>query len=82
MATGLCDILHKGNVFHPREVMEAVENWDKFPHQQQISKEDWQRGMMGRWHRCVETANLIDAIKAGYCSVQSPGAPPSSDARH
>ena len=82
MPTGLCDVLHKAEVFHPRDVMDAVEQWDQVPHKHTISKEDWQRGMMGRWHRAVETSNLIDAIKGGYCTVQAPGAAPSSDARH
>lgn len=35
-----------------------------------------------RWERAVRTSHIIDAMRAGYCTVDLPGAPPTSDMRH
>lgn len=35
-----------------------------------------------RWKRCAQTAMQIDAIKAGYCTIEAKGAPEPSRATH
>ena len=35
-----------------------------------------------RWQRAAQTSAMIDAIRAGYCTIEAASAPPMSGARH
>jgi hypothetical protein len=38
--------------------------------------------LKARWHRACATAQQIEAIRAGFCTITDAAAPVSSDARH
>lgn len=91
MSTGLYDIHDRAEVFHPNAIDAGLaecraKNITHIPSaadpNRVIRVPDYIRMLKARWQRCVDTATLIDNIKAGYCSILPNDAPPSSDARH
>ena len=90
MPTGLYDIRDKAEVFHPEEI-EAGRQQCIAANTQYIADvltgaaiplATFVETLSKRWRRAVETSRQIDAMRAGYCSVEPITAPPRSDARH
>jgi hypothetical protein len=90
MPTGLYDIRDRDEVLTPQEIQAGYEACvakniqyiGLIPGEPVMPVARYVQILKDRWDRCVKTAAMIDAIKAGYCSISPAGAPPSSDARH
>lgn len=89
MPTGLCDIRDKCEVNTPDELahikahcqandIDYIETGPNrcIPLSKAIETAE------KRWKRAVQTSRIIDAMRAGYCSVSPIGAAPTSNARH
>jgi len=90
MPTGLYDIRDRDEVLTPQEIQAGYEACvaknlqyiEIIPGEPVMPVGRYVQILKERWDRCVKTAAIIDAIRAGYCSIQPASAPPSSDARH
>ena len=87
MPTGIFDICDRAPVFHPDEIAAGQKQCETAGQQ---CCDGCARGKAGlyvamltkRWQRAVKTGQVIDAIRAGYCTIQPNGAPPASRATH
>lgn len=92
MPSGLWDIRDKCEVHTPAEIAqgyrECVENAVHYlattpdPDGPVITLAKFVQTLQAQWQRAAQTAAMIDAIRAGYCSITPASSPPSSDARH
>ena len=92
MPSGLFDIRDRDEVHSPDEIeagyRQCVANDIHYlavtpePNGPVIPLAQFVKTLKARWQRAAQTAAAIDAIKAGYCSIEPKTAPPRSDARH
>lgn len=89
MPSGLYDIKDRMPVLTPDEIAvgKAVcdgNGWDHIstPSGQLIPVDKYVAMLTAQWQRAVSSARMIDAMRAGYCTIEAVGAPPTSDARH
>jgi len=89
MPTGLYDITDREPVLTPDEMNAGRDQClaqglthIRGPNGKAFPLADYLTLLGMRWHRAVATSRIIDAIRAGYCSVDVPTAPPTSNARH
>lgn len=89
MGTGLFDIQDRAEVLHPNEIeagkaqciaenIHYVERLNGRP----LPLTTFVERLTKRWQRATETHRMIEAMRAGYCTVEPRGAAPASDARH
>lgn len=90
MPSGLWDIRDKVEVLTPQEieagrqecVRRNLQYIEVMPGQPVMTVVRFVEILTARWNRAAQTAAMIDAMRAGYCSITPKTAPPSSDARH
>ena len=78
MPTGLFDVADRAPVFTPHEIEAG---------RQQCLASDTHLArfvqiLNARWQRACRTAQLIETIRQGWCSIEPNTSPPSSDTRH
>lgn len=90
MPSGLYDVRDRAEVLTPQEIeagvaqcaAQGLQYIEIIPGEPVMPVAAFVDMLKARWTRAAQTAQLIDAIKAGYCSVSPKASPPSSDARH
>lgn len=92
MPSGLWDIRDKCEVHTPAEIeqgyRECVANDVHYlattpdPEGPVITLAAFVKNLKAQWQRAAQTGAMIDAIRAGYCSITPALSPPSIDARH
>jgi hypothetical protein len=90
MPTGLFDIHDKAPIFTPDEIAAGeadcrardIDYLELVPGQPVVRLYDFVEALKQRWQRAAVTARMIDAMRAGYCTVMPKTHAPLSDARH
>ena len=92
MPSGLWDIRDRCEVHTPAEIekgyRDCVANNVHYlavtpdPDGPVVPLAEFVRSLKAQWQRATQTAAMIDAMRAGYCTITPNTAPPSSDVRH
>jgi hypothetical protein len=89
MPTGIFDIHDRAEILTPQDIEAGKQlcitnktHYIELPGQRPIPLTTFVERLNGRWERARKTFLQIEAMRAGYCTIEAAGAPPQSEATH
>lgn len=89
MPIGLFDVQDRAPVFHPDEIESGRKQCETQGLQyidgaggRAIPLATYVERLVKRWRRALRSGQQMDAVRAGYCTIEPPDAPAPSRATH